>query len=136
MIEFTTPSGAKVKIVSSDFKEVISLKNAVTRELKNSGVNFANIDIQKFDILDSKILNTILEAVLSLDSSDEVYKNVFVCLKRCLYNGQKITEDLFEDEAVREDYYQIVFETLKENLRPFFKGVVSQLSQSDALSQS
>ena len=51
------------------------------------------------------------------------------CMKECTYDNIMITEDLFDDKPeIREDYDRIVMEVVKENLRPFLKGVSGMLS--------
>ncbi|MGH9864499.1 MAG: phage tail assembly chaperone [Candidatus Acidiferrales bacterium] len=119
MTDIIAPSGAKVKIGMAPFADAMALKNAVARELAASGV--------KADAIDD--LSGLLPALLAIDCSPAVYAAIFKCLVRCSYNGQKITENTFEDAEARGDYYDIIIACAKENLSPFFKNLASRLAQ-------
>lgn len=123
MAEFTAQSGAKVKIYAADFKDAIALKSAIAKELSK-----ADFDLNLKSLQDEIDLGNFAKIALAVDSSPVVYKHLFDCLVRCTYNGQKITEETFEEVSAREDYYEVVIACLKENLSPFFKGLISKLS--------
>ena len=126
MVDFTTQSGAKVKINPADWKSANALKTAVTKELSAAEFDL-KFDMSKdFTEQDINLLD-FAKLALSVDSSEAVYKAIFSCLVRCTYNGHRITEETFEDVEARGDYYEIVIACLKENLLPFFKGLVSKL---------
>lgn len=122
MTEFTATSGANVKINPADFKSAMALKSAVAKELSKSEFEVSGFDMEK----DVNIAD-FAKMALAVDSSPLVYDCLFKCLVRCTYNGQKITEATFEDVEARQDYYEIVLACLKENLLPFFNGLVSKL---------
>lgn len=118
MKEFTTQANnASVKINIASFQEAMALKNAIQKAFIESGVKIKAEDN----------LEDILYLIMSLDSNEQVNKEIFNCLKRCLYNNQKIIADIFEDEKVREDYYEIVYACLEVNLKPFIKALFSKL---------
>ena len=48
-------------------------------------------------------------------------------MKRCMYDNQKINDDSFEPEENRQDYFFVCKEVLLETMRPFLKGLSSQL---------
>lgn len=122
MTEFTATSGAKVKINPADFKSAMALKSAIAKEMSKSEFEISGFDMQK----DINIAD-FAKMALAVDSSPAVYKALFDCLVRCTYDGQKITEAIFEEVDARQDYYEIVIACLKENLLPFFNGLVSKL---------
>lgn len=125
-------SGAEIKINPAPFADAMALKNAILKSVSKSGINLDRLDVNKIDMnmeISSDVLNSLISAVLNVDSSDEVNRCVFKCLERCSYNSEKITLETFEDESARGDYYQIVFEVIRENINPFFKGAVSMLKQ-------
>lgn len=123
MTEFTATSGAKVKINPADFRSAMALKSSIAKEISNSDFEVSGFNLEKdINIADFAKL------ALSVDSSPAVYKALFDCLARCTYDGQKITEATFEDINARKDYYEIVIACLKENLLPFFNGLVSKLN--------
>lgn len=116
MAEITVPSGAKVNINVAPFLEVMRLKSAIQRSFADS----------KIEINFNDNISEMVKTIMEIDSDPEVGKYLFKCLERCTYNGEKITENTFEPEKAREDYYDIVIECLKVNLSPFFKGLVSK----------
>lgn len=126
MKEYKAPSGAKVVINPSSWKNSIALKNAIAKELAKSDIDLDGKDIMSFK--DKDFINAVVEPILLIDSSEEVYNRIFDCLGHCTYNGEKINEYIFDDEEARGDYYSIIFECIKANLAPFFKGLLSQLS--------
>lgn len=124
---FTTSSGATVIIRLAPFKDAIALKNAVARELAKSGVDLKLLASEKPGEAMKVDFKSIISALLSVDSSDDVNKALFLCLARCSYNDAKITPEIFEPDAARGDYYQVVLECVQANLLPFFTGLVSKL---------
>ena len=122
-------SGAKVVINIADFDSSMRLKNAIEKEFADSKFEMGAIDLKKsFNDLDISVLTPFLKTLAQIDSSQEVYDAIFVCLLRCTYNGDKITKATFEEAEARADYYEIVFECLKVNLLPFFKGLALKLN--------
>lgn len=55
---------------------------------------------------------------------------VLVCAERCVYeyNGvsQKITLSLFDKEEYRGDFYEIMVRIAIENIKPFFKSLLTK----------
>lgn len=126
MPEITVPSGAKVVVNQAGFQESMALKNAIVSELAKT--NFAiGVDLKNLSLNQELNLESLVGAAMTVDSSPRVYAALLPCLARCLYNAEKITEATFEKPEAREDYYEIVFAVLKENLGPFFKGLLSRL---------
>lgn len=123
MQKITPPSGAEVVIREAPFKDAMRLKNAIVSELADSGLDLKNITGDT-DI--SELLSPLLSGVLAVDSSEKVYGALFACLARCSYNGEKITEDIFDRSEARADYYPIVLECAKVNILPFFEGLRSR----------
>jgi hypothetical protein len=117
-------NGAKIVINTAPFADVMTLKSAIQRELASSNIklDLGNISLeQEVDIV------AIVKTIMQIDSSKEVFEALFKCLARCVYDGQKITEQLFEKDEPRQDYYLIQFECIKANLKPFLQGLVSSL---------
>jgi hypothetical protein len=124
MVDITTKSGVAAKINPADFKHAHGLKNAVEKALLKQNIQVGEIDFSK---LSRDSVNLGLNAALAIDSDEEVYKYLFLCFSRCLYNGQKITEETFEDVGARKDYYELIYYCMKENLAPFFAALFSKL---------
>lgn len=116
MADFQVSSGAKVNIKIASFGEVMRFKNAIQKAFSKSGI--------KFELSDN--ISDLTQIVMLIDSDDDVFRCLFECLKKCTYNGEKITENTFEPEDARQDYYDIVIECLKVNFSPFLKGLASK----------
>lgn len=124
-MEFITGNNTEVKINVADFISSMKLKKAIQKALLENKIDIASVD---FNDIKSGAIDSILELVLTADSNEGVENALFNCLKRCTYNGEKITRDTFEPVEAREDYYEIVVACLKENLSPFFKPLFSKLN--------
>lgn len=112
MKEFQSTSGADVVINIASLRDVMELKNAITREVAKSGL--------KLEL--GADLSSLISAFMFVDSSPAVYSALLTCLIKCTYNKEKITESTFEAESARGDYYEVVLACAEENLRPFFRG--------------
>lgn len=120
-------SGAEIVINVAPFDDAMQLKAAIGKQLSGHDIDLSKLTGQS-DVKD--VFPLVIKAVLSLDSSEDVQEAIFKCLLRCKYNGEKITKHTFENEDARADYYTIVVECLKVNLRPFFKSHLSKLEAS------
>lgn len=132
-MEIITKNGTKaVEIVPAKFKDAINLKKAVFECLKNTGIlkdtgldSLNNIDI-------AKVLDKLFSILLNAEISDKFETALFTCLTCCSVEvkgvKRKITQELFDElPDLKDDYYEIVSKCAEENLRPFFKSLVSEL---------
>jgi len=126
MAQFIAQSGAKVIINQAPFRDAMALKNAVVAELSKNKIDISSIS-------SDMEVGGILSALLSIDASEVVFDKVMTCLARCTYNGEKITENTFEDASARGDYYDVVLACMKENILPFFQGLLSKLKDVGGL---
>ena len=128
-MEFTTQNGnVKVEIKPASFKEAVNLKKAVAKGL--TGKNILKSDAS--NLMDIKLDST-LQLLVDIDTSDEFETAVMECLKCCIYDkggkSLKINAQLFDDiPEAREDYYEIITKCCEENLRPFLKSLVSEFN--------
>lgn len=123
MHEFKSTSGAKVKINPADFEDAMDLQSAIMKEVSKTDFKMDGIDMNN-----ESSFGGLIKVAMSVASSKDVRDIIFKCLVRCTYEGQKITPKTFEDVDARRDYYEIVIACLKENLSPFFEGLLSKLS--------
>lgn len=127
-MEFITTNTKKnVKITPASFKEASALKRVVMKIALDSKI-FKEVDLTgKADVM--SVLSGIIDAVMGLDASEEFEQALMPCLNRCIYDDKySINLQLFDDKPeIREDYYEIVSKCCEENLRPFFKSLVSEL---------
>lgn len=125
-MEFVTQNGyVAIDIIPASFKDACNLKKAVAKGLLGK-----DLGIGENSLMDIK-LDSILQLLVDIDTSDEFEKAVMECLKYCIYDkggkNLKITAQLFDDiPSAREDYYEIITKCCEENLRPFFKSLASE----------
>jgi len=124
-------SGKMLIINTASTAEVKCLKNVLLEEIKKYPIglkllgNTESVFDKQVDF--TSVFDFIKNTLISVDISETVENAVFDCLKHCVYDRtHKITLDLFDEiEEAREDYYEIIFACIEENLRPFIKSLVS-----------
>lgn len=115
------PSGAVLEMTVAPFLEGRRLLSAVSACIKSVKVDAS--------LGDASNLNSLKDVFLSCLTSKDVEDALLECMKRCTYNGQRITSwDIFEDMKAREDYMTICVEVAKFNLAPFTKNLLQLLS--------
>lgn len=122
-MEFTTKgNNAKVIINMASLNDAFKLKSAVEKSLMKQNIKI-------FDVLGRGELSyeDIFSLILAVDSDAEVFDACFACLEKSVYNGVKITRDVFEDEGARGDLYEVLYYCLKVNVYPFFRALLSSL---------
>lgn len=117
-----------VTIKAAGFQNVINLKKAVAKCLLDVGI-VKDLDFKGFNIPNT--MDKIIQFILKLELSQELNSALFECLKSSYINENgvklKITPQLFDEKPeLREDYYEIISKCLEENLRPFFKSLVTE----------
>ena len=127
-------SGKTLIINTASVQEAKMLKNVLFSEIKKFplGVKLLGNTESIFDkqVDFTAVLDFIKDVLISIDTSEEAESVIFDCLKHCVYDKvHKVTPDLFDVvEEAREDYYEIIFSCVEENLKPFIKGLISELS--------
>lgn len=134
MLEFNTENqGAKVIINPAPYKNAVALKNVILKEIIKNPLGLKlketaetkTVLEKELDISD--LLDYLKNTVIGIEISEEFNNAIFECLGKCTYDMKRITPDLFDDlPEAREDYYEILFKCVEENLRPFFKSLVSR----------
>jgi hypothetical protein len=138
-MDFVTGTGAKVKVQAASLEEAVALKNAIQKEIANGNVTIPLSKLDDLRTLGLKAdidLGAFIEHFMRIDGSKEVFECLFVCLSRCTYNGHRITKETFDDLNARKDYYDVIFACAKENLSPFFLGLVSKLRALNEIVQN
>ena len=118
MKEVTLPSGAILTVNEAPFEDAKSLHQVFLKE-------FSNVDMGSGVELGSMLKN----AFCLIASSREFERALQKCVDRCLYNGEKITNEVFEPSEARADYTEVVYHVAFENLNPFMKGLFSRYSE-------
>lgn len=119
-MEFTTKSNVKAVINPAGLNKAFRLKSAVENALLKQNINI-------FDVLGKGEISyeDVFHLAMVIDSDTEVFEACFDCLEKSVYNGVKITQEVFEDENARGDLYEVLFYCLKVNVYPFFKSLLS-----------
>ena len=111
MRKVTLPSGAELTVNIAPFKDAKALFQALLKEWKDMGPDLPSNLGKMFS---------------SAFSSLEVEKALWPCLTRCLYNGEKITPDVFEPDEARQDFIPACLEVVSDDITPFTKGLFSE----------
>ncbi|WP_405316547.1 phage tail assembly chaperone [Faecalibacillus faecis] len=136
-------SGKMLIINTASTAEVKYLKNVLLEEVKKYpiGLKLLGSTESVFDkqVDFTSVFDFIKNVLISVDISETAENAIFECLKHCVYDRtHKITLDLFDEiEEAREDYYEIIFACIEENLKPFIKSLVSMWKiQAEKLGKS
>lgn len=119
MREVKLPSGAVLVVNAAPFADSKKLYQAILKEMKVVHVNYdkeTNLDFA----------NALKDSFCVGFSSTQIEDCLWECLKRCTYNGDKITNDTFEPTTAREDYSDVCLEVTKENVLPFGKSLYAK----------
>lgn len=134
MKEFTcAETGNTVIINCAPMKDVQKLKKVIFNEIRKSPIGIKLTDGDKTffekEIDFTGVIDFIKNTLIGIDTSDEFMEAIYSCLQYCTYKKvYKIDEALFDNEVVpeaRQDYYEIIFACIEENLRPFIKSLIS-----------
>ena len=127
-------SGKTLIINTASTSEAKALKNVIFNEIKKYplGIKLLGNTQSIFDkqVDFTAVFDFIKDVLISIDTSDEAESVIYDCLKHCVYDKvHKVTPDLFDEvEEAREDYYEIMYSCIEENLRPFIKSLISTFS--------
>lgn len=116
--EFDLPSGAKLKVQVAPFADAKALYQAVLEEVKGVQIG-ASMDIT----------SVFKDLACVAFSSKKIEAALEICLKRCLYNDLKIDKTTFDPPEKRQDFVDVCFFCMKENLTPFTNGLFALFSQ-------
>lgn len=117
-MEFFTKNGNKKVVIGiADWQYAKRLQNAILRGVAQQLGGKAEVSG----------LPDLIALVAMVDSSPEFEAALWPCLQQCLYDDEKITQQLFNAAAPRQDYYEIVQACAKENLGPLAASLLSLL---------
>lgn len=114
--EVKLKSGSVLKIMPAPFADAKALYQACLSELKTLKVDpNQEIDVNLFKDLFCAAL-----------ASKEIEVHLWACMKRCLYNNERVNTGTFEPVEARGDYIEICVEVAKENVLPFGKSLYAE----------
>lgn len=119
MLKYQLTSGTKVEFSLASVDKALALYRAVIQECQQS----------KFDLKieegmsQLELIGKNIEPLLRIMGSENVMEAVKDCCEKVLYNKQKFSMDLFEDEKARGDFFGLMILVSLENLLPFFPNL-------------
>lgn len=119
MQKFMLQSGKIVELSLAPIETALNLYRTIICECKNAGLDLKILDDET--IADLILKNT--EALLNILGSERVMEVVKECSAKNLYDKQRFSMDLFEDEEARGDFLSVIYLTAVENIRPFFPNL-------------
>lgn len=134
--------GKELIVSTASFGEVMALKGAIVKALKEngvkidlSGINLSEEDISKIEIGD---VGWILEPVLTVSTDPAIRDLLFKCCERAAFGPKKdkIDVDFFEIPENRQYYYPIMMEVMKINIAPFFGRLSSLFTKLKGMKDS
>lgn len=134
MREFVTKNTKKRVVINvATMGEVKELKKQILLQLKNHqlGLNLTgNVNnLLEKEIPIGRLIEFLKDVVIGMDTSEGLDRAIYNCLGHCTYNTVNvIDENLFDTicPEAREDYYEIIFACVEENLKPFMKSLCSE----------
>ena len=124
MEKFTLPSGAILEVGLLPYEEAWKVQQKIASVFDSVKIELGSVDWQNLFKTDLLVLKGPICQILS---SDQVIAAAKECFKRCLYNSVKIDSMTFDSKDARQDFLYCVAYAIKENIEPFFKGLVSSL---------
>lgn len=128
------PSGAVLDITLLPYGEAWDIASAVVKELKEVELNLpSDLDFADSAKVTQYLLGHIRDIqspLCSILSSKKILESAHACLKKCTYDNARINGQTFESLEGRKDFLIACFYALKENISPFFEGLVSSFSAS------
>lgn len=119
MLKFQLKSGSKVEYNLAGIEQALKLYRGLIYECKNAGID---ITVKEGEtILDIVMKNK--EALLNIIGSENMLECIKDCCDKVIYNSQKFSMELFEEEKAREDFFPLMVLVGVENVRPFFPSL-------------
>lgn len=127
-------SGHELRIQKAGFQNAFLLQAIIAKEIGNSS-GFGDINFKKITDTDIDFVKLIGNVI----GSEEVYNRVSNCFPGCLLDNQNLNVTLFEQEEYRQDFYEVAFHVIKENVQDFlpqkfrevFKSLAVTMKTSD-----
>jgi len=113
-MKYTLPSGKELDVTVSSFSLCWELTKAILNVARERNLK---LDFSNEQGKDDVEINA--DAILEFIISPEVEPLLKECMKRCVYDSEKLSEDTFEKEERRSDYPIVASRVLTENTRPF-----------------
>lgn len=124
MIKYQLKSGKIIEFSLAPVETALALYRAIVSECQRC--KFELSFTEEDTIL--SLLSKNSEPLLRVMGSEYVMEAIKDCCAKVIYNKQKFSMDLFEDEKARGDFFGVMLLVAVENLRPFFPQASSLLN--------
>ena len=120
-----------LKIARASFKDAHRLKDLVLKSInfKSLGLDSINTDKLLETELTSDLMASLMGAFVDIEADENILDQVLKCSSRSLINGEKITEELLEDDDFWPFVLEFKLEVIKVNVFPFLRGLPSTLGK-------
>lgn len=115
MRKYILRSGKKIEFNLSSIENALSLFRTFTSELSRSKLTLPTDELTFGELLEKN-----QSIIFNILSSEHVTECIKACCDKVLYDGQRFSMDLFEDEENRQDFFGLMTLIGVENIRPFF----------------
>lgn len=131
--DYTLPSGKVLSINVASFMLGSKLGQAILRCLMRSGIKLDRESLKNLNLAnimqDPDFISSLTKAALDVFTDDHIDETFWEMAKKCTYDGLRVTEELFNNSVdARQDFYQVKFLILKENIMPFFPNLHTTLA--------
>lgn len=121
MLKYQLKSGKIVEFNLASIDKALALYRAVILECKSAGLDIT----MESETTIAEVLTKNIKAILGIMGSEYVMEAIKDCCDKVLYDKQKFSMDIFEDERARGDFFGLMLLVGVENLRPFFAEMTS-----------
>lgn len=116
MLKYQLKSGKTVELNLAPVETALALYRAVVTECQACKLDLSIKD--GMTMLDLMCQNS--EVLLRVMGSEYVIESIKACCDKVLYDKQRFSMELFEDEKARGDFFGVMVLVALENLIPFF----------------
>lgn len=130
MKNVSLPSGRLLEIPDFTLAQSMKLIRVLSKELKQVGVEFSIEDLTDIRRFANKDVSCLKDVLLQLIGSEELISTITQMCEKAIYDsGRFNAPGVWDTEEGKGDYFPMIWEVLKAALTPFFKPLVSKLSQ-------
>ena len=135
--DFTLASGKTLTINIANFGTAVQLSQALLKCLKNAEIKLDQESLKNLDFSNLMenpfLIGAITKAALDAFTDPHIDFIFWEMARKCTYDGLRVTEELFNNSIdARQDFYQVKFLILKENVLPFFPKLRTTLAEKQA----
>lgn len=116
MLKFQLKSGKIVEFNLASIENALVLYRAIIQECKGAGLD---ITAESEETI-GEVVQKNMEAILNIIGSENVLEAIKGCCDKVMYDKQKFSMEIFENERARGDFFSVMLLVAVENLRPFF----------------